>query len=249
MLFTLLSYFIHSAFALHVVIDAGHGGVDTGATHNEKKESEIVLAVTQKLAEVLKEDDRFTVTLTREKENFLSLEERTEIANKSKADVFLSIHVNWSEDKSVKGKEIYFQNQLPPDEESLYLASRENQGKKVRGPDKSVSSDSDLTAIIEDLNRNSRIQKSGLLSEFIEKSWPSEQNYKKNKTSIRQAPFYVISNVNMPSCLVELGFISNASEATKLTDPAYQKKLAAALHNGLIQFKELVDKTTRQRLN
>ena len=108
---------------------------------------------------------------------------------------------------------------------------------------------SQKTAIIEDLNRNSRIQKSGLLSEFIEKSWPSEQNYKKNKTTIRQAPFYVISNLNMPSCLVELGFISNPSEAEKLADPAYQKKLAAALHNGLIQFKELVDKTTRQRLN
>ncbi|MEK6555418.1 MAG: N-acetylmuramoyl-L-alanine amidase, partial [Bdellovibrionota bacterium] len=194
-------------------------------------------------------DNRFAVTLTRHKEAFLSLEQRTEIDNKSKADLLISIHVNWSEDKSVKGKEIYFQNQLPPDEESLYLASRENQGKKTSGPDKSMSAESDMKAIIEDLNRNTRIQKSGLLSEFIEQSWPEEQNYKKHKTTIRQAPFYVISNLNMPSCLVELGFISNASEAEKLLNPEYQKKLASALYNGVIQFKELVDKAARQSLN
>lgn len=237
------------AFAFHVIIDAGHGGTDTGATHNDQKESAIVLSVSKKIHDILKSDSRFKVTMTREKDTFLSLEERTNFANRSGANVFLSLHVNWSDDRSVKGKEIYFQNQLPPDEESLFLASRENQGRNQQGADKSLSSDSDVQSILEDLERNHRIRLSGQLSEKIDLSWPTEQKYKKNKTSIRQAPFFVISNLKMPSALIELGYISNASESELLTDESYQKKLAAAIYNGIIQFKELVDKSAPQHLN
>ena len=237
----------HSRF--HVVIDAGHGGVDTGATHEHQKESDIVLSVSKKLEELLKNDSRFRSSSTRTKDHFLSLEERVELANKSQADLFLSIHVNWSEDTSIKGPEIYFQNQLPPDEESLFLASRENQGKKVNSSRMASGSESDLAAILEDLKRNTRIRQSGILSEKIEQAWPAEQRYKKNKTTIRQAPFFVISNLNMPSCLIELGYISNSKDRELLTNEDYQKKLASAIYNGLINYKELSDKSDSSRLN
>lgn len=242
---------LSQAFAFHVVIDPGHGGNDTGAEQNQLKESQIVLEVSKKLASLLEKNSAFKVSLTRKSETFLALESRTEFANSARADLFLSIHVNWNENKSVRGREIYFQNQLPPDEESLFLASRENQGKKVVGPDRSVSSAQDIDAIIADLKRNTRIRESGELSRQIDRAWPADENVSRSrhKKTVRQAPFFVISNLNMPSALIELGYISNPEEGAKLTQAAFQEKLAQALYVGILNYKELVDKTARQSLN
>lgn len=231
------------AFALHVMIDPGHGGTDTGATGHERRESEITLRVAELLAAELRKDSRFKVALTRTTDKFLTLEERAEIANRAKADIFLSIHVNSSSDAQARGKEIYFQNQLPPDEEALFLASRENQGAKQRFNRQK----GDVAAIIEDLERNHRLRLSGRLSEELFRHWAGDPW--RRRTTIRQAPFYVISNVNMPSALVEIGYITNPREAEKLGDPNYLRQVAGGLYQALVSYKEFVDNTARQRLN
>mgnify|MGYP001577243627 CR=1 FL=1 len=120
------------SFGFLVVIDPGHGGNDGGAKSDDAKESAIALSVSKLLADALKNDGRFEVKMTRTRDEFVTLEDRAEFANHAKADLFISIHTNWSEDPKARGKEIYFQNQLPPDEESLYLASREIEFHAVR---------------------------------------------------------------------------------------------------------------------
>jgi N-acetylmuramoyl-L-alanine amidase len=201
------------------------------------------LKVSQYLRQLLQRDSRFQASLTRETDKFLSLEQRADLANKSKVDLFLSIHVNSSQDTEVHGKEIYFQNQLPPDEEALYLASRENGVTKKQ----SDYGKGDVAAIVEDLERNNRLRLSGRLSEELYRNWAGDRWQR--HSSIRQAPFYVISNVNMPSALVEIGYLTNPAEAAKLGDPAYLHKVADGIYQAIISYKEFVDKATRQRLN
>jgi N-acetylmuramoyl-L-alanine amidase len=237
------TFFSPYVFALNVMIDPGHGGTDQGAVASENRESEITLKVSHYLQDLLKSDSRFNAGLTRDTDKFLTLEQRAEIANNAKVDLFLSIHVNSSKEEGARGKEIYFQNQLPPDEEALFLASRENQGAKIR----TDISKGDVAAIVEDLERNHRLRLSGKLSEELYRHWNGDRY--RRRTTIRQAPFYVISNVNMPSALVEIGYLTNPQEAKKLSDDSYLRKIAQGLHQALISYKEFIDKSARQRLD
>jgi N-acetylmuramoyl-L-alanine amidase len=237
-----------AAGPLHVLVDPGHGGIDTGAVRGNIRESEIALKVSALLAELLREDPRFKVSMTRTSDESVALNERTRMARDLKADVFLSIHVNSSQDPRARGKEFYFQNQLPADEEAMFLASRENKEAatdetetSVRKPD-SLSSNADLKLILEDLNRNYRIHSSSDLSRTLLESWASNGQPHKTSRAIRQAPFRVVSNIHIPSVLVELGFLTNPQEGPKLTDSEYQKSLANSLHQGLIRYKETMDK-------
>lgn len=229
---------------LHIVIDPGHGGVDKGASRGTIRESHIALAVSQKLAKRLRADDRFTVTLTREADISLTLPERAAIAKQVNADLFLSIHANASEDPRAHGVEFWFQNQLPADEESLFLASRENQSHdgetgrvtQLSGSQKErPAPKGDVARIIEDLHRNHRITSSADLSRTLLSKWYAESR-RRNKHAIRQGPFYVISEVHVPSVLVELGFVSHENEGPRLTDPAHQDKVANNLFDGIKKF-------------
>lgn len=227
-----------SASPLHVLLDAGHGGTDRGAVHNHLNEAEITLNVVLKLKAKLQNDSRFKVSLTRDRDESLSLEERTDKANSLKADLFLSIHVNSSPDARARGVEFYFQNQLPPDEESMYLAAQEN-AQAVDNPEKAREK-SELVTIVDDLKSNHRIWASSQLAKSLMSKWETEK--KSRAHAIRQAPFHVISNVNMPSSLVELGFISRPSEALRLARSDYQEVMAEKLYRGLLEYKEIIDK-------
>ena len=238
-----------AASPYHVILDPGHGGKDDGATKFKVKESEITLIVAKKLEQLLKKDKEFSVSLTRRSNRSLSLKQRTQIAEARKGDLFLSIHVNSSLDPRAHGGEIYFQNQLPPDEESLFLASKENAAESSESTDLSwpltpltlpSETPKDVQLILMDLQRNERIRLSGLMSESLIKFWTGKIAYRKRK--IRQAPFYVISNINMTSVLVELGFVTNSMEAKKLVSDPYQDKLAKELYLGLKNVKEVLDK-------
>src|SRR5689334_9020050 len=116
--FVLLSPLYIQASQLHVIVDPGHGGTDKGAVYEGLKESEIVLKVARRLVLLLEKDKRFKVTMTRTGDETMSLGERTRLAKDVAGDVFLSIHVNTAGTEKAKGAEIYFQNQMPPDEES-----------------------------------------------------------------------------------------------------------------------------------
>jgi N-acetylmuramoyl-L-alanine amidase len=232
------------AYGFHILIDPGHGGKDSGATRGQLKESEIALKVAGYLADELRKDSRFKVSLTRTSDESLSLKERTSIAREINADLFLSIHLNSSKDPRAHGKEFYFQNQLPADEEALFLASRENMDTIV--PDASrtdraekASVGNDLKNILEDLKRNHRIHSSCHLSKALFETWISGgESRLVGSRSIRQAPFYVVSHISVPSVLVELGFLSHATEGPRLAQPEYQKELAASLYRGIVKYKE-----------
>lgn len=236
-----------SAAPLKIVIDPGHGGTDSGAVYGPAKEADISLQVALHLEKYLKKSPAFSPLLTRRADQNLSLQERVAKAEKENADLFLSIHANASTDSRARGVEFYFQNHLPADEESLYLANLENQMvKDASAKSEGLSKKGDVLTILEDLKRQTKMRNSFILSEKLLMSWSKAAN--KNSNAIRQAPFYVISKTGIPSVLVELGFISNPKESQKLIQSEYQKEIAEKIYHGLLNYKEMVDKADLGRL-
>lgn len=224
----------------HIMIDPGHGGNDSGAVRGPAREADIALKVAKILKELLEQDPDFKTSLTRDRDAHLSLQERVHLAEKAKADIFVSLHANASSDRRAKGAEFYFQNHLPPDEETLFLAASENQATKSSLPTMELepSKKNDIVAIVEDLRRQHRMRSSHQLSRQLLKAWSSQET-----NAIRQAPFYVVSKTSMPSVLVELGFITNPKEAERLLNVDYQKDVAQKIYAGLRKFKEIMDKS------
>jgi N-acetylmuramoyl-L-alanine amidase len=227
-----------SAAPLKVVIDAGHGGADIGATRESLRESQIVLQMSFELAKILKADPRFDPTMTRTTDVLIPLNTRTELAERHDGDVFVSIHANSSTESKVHGVEIYFQNQIPPDEETLLLASRENEGAVKSKSKEEGDLKGDVKSIVNDLVRHHQTIMSSYLAKDLHRSWPRRQN---GRVQVRQAPFYVLTEVSMPSVLVETGFLTNATEAQWLAEKRNQKQIAMAIYKGLIQFKSRWD--------
>ncbi len=225
---------------LHVFVDPGHGGSDHGAVYGDAREASLVLSISLKLKQRLKSDSRFKLTLSREDDKTLSLTDRVNMAENSKADILISIHANAASDQRVHGAEIYFQNHLPPDEESLFLANLENQKQKELAPTKvggekqNLSKKGDVLSIVEDLKRQKRMQESFQLSRlFLE--------FFRKPASIKQAPFQMVVRTSIPSILIELGFLTNPQEAEKMLQTKEQNEIAEKLASSLIKYKEILD--------
>ena len=233
------------AFAapLHVLIDPGHGGRDHGTVKESITEADITLSVARQLHRLLAKDKRFRAELTRDQDRTLLLGTRARIAKESHADIFLSIHVNSSPEARARGAEFYFQNQLPPDEESMFLAHKENEaaeGNEVKQTYDFVDHSAypqEVTAIVSDLLDSERVRRSSQLSTALKSSWRGG-NRKTKSNSIRQAPFYVLNQMATPSALVELGFLTNNEDARELTSASTQARMAEDLYRGLIVFAE-----------
>lgn len=241
----------HAANPLAIMVDAGHGGIDRGTTRAEIHEAEIALNVAQHLQRLLKRNRQFRVLMTRNADQTIRLNDRSRMAKSSQADIFLSIHVNSSPDPRARGAEFYIQNQLPPDEESMIMAHQE---ENLEGP-KSTQSltytfldgsshSKDVRSILKDLLDSSRVQMSSELSRSLRLNWNGPR--KSQTSSIRQAPFHVLSHMRVPSALVELGFLTNSDDYRILVDPFQQKKMAQDLYNGLVAYKESLDKVAQK---
>jgi N-acetylmuramoyl-L-alanine amidase len=237
-----------SAFGYAVVIDPGHGGKDRGTVRHGMAEADIVLDIALKLEnEIHQNDPEARTFLTRRTDRFISLEERGALARSSHADALLSLHVNSSPLSRAKGAEFYFQNQLPADEESMYLAAREN-GEEPRemnledslAPIKApLPKDHESKLVLEDLVRNARIERSSELVRSLLSSW--KWLHKSKSNAVRQAPFFIISNVNMPSALIEIGFLTSAEDADRLRSETYRLDVAKTIYRGLVNFRKVVD--------
>lgn len=252
LLSTLFSWSL-PASALHILLDPGHGGVDTGAVRGPAKEADLVLKVAQQLKKILESDPQFKVTITRTTDKNISLPQRVELAEKVKADLFVSLHANAADDQRAKGVEFFFQNNLPPDEESLFLASQENQMiinskelHEISGGD-DLSKKGDVAAIVEDLQRQNRMHQSLRLTQTLARIWGTDANAA--PTTIKQAPFYVVSKTSMPSVLIEIGFLTNPREAKKLLSADYQSSLAQKIYSALVSYKEKMDNHTAKTLD
>lgn len=214
-----------------IVVDPGHGGKDPGAMAFGLKEKDIVLAVSKKLAKELKTAYRYEVILTRTKDVYLPLEERTAVANTQKSDLFLSIHVNASADKASNGIETYFLN-LATDANAMRVAALENAT--------STHSIGEMQDILASLMKNSKIDESSRLARFVQTNLISGLNktYKLRDLGVKQAPFYVLIGAEMPAILAEISFITNPEEAKLLQTDEYLDKIAKQIAAGVVAYIE-----------
>ncbi len=215
-----------------VVVDAGHGGHDSGAVAGGKQEKDIVLQITKRVQKEFKRKG-YRVYLTRGSDRFLKLGQRTRIADHKDAKVFISIHANAISNKSrfniVEGVETYFL-QKTRDARSQRIAAREN-ASVLQGTDK-LSRDVIIDAV---LNGPKIIQSHKLaidVQNSMIKSLNSRYNGVKNG-GVRPAPFYVLVGASRPSILVEVGYMTNPKERARLSTSGYQDKIAKGIVEGV----------------
>ncbi|HYO52457.1 N-acetylmuramoyl-L-alanine amidase [Archangium sp.] len=213
-----------------VVIDAGHGGHDTGAIGREgTQEKEVTLAIAQKLARELR-DRGLEVMLTRDDDRYLKLEERARMANEMKGDLFISIHCNSAPTSKLRGIETYTLN-TSADRYSIRLAARENASSE-----KGIS---DLQFILADLATKANTEESTRLATRVQKNLVSHLsgNYKGVKNlGTKEALFYVLLGAKMPAILVETSFLSHPEEEKRLASETYQEDVAQAIAHGVEDF-------------
>ena len=214
-----------------VVIDAGHGGEDTGA-HGPGgiREKNVTLAVAKALAAELATQPGVRTLLTRDGDWFIPLRERYHIAEKAKADVFISIHCNSSKRRgSGNGSEVYFLSlRGASDQADDDLANVENAADLVGGVPQHA--EDDLVNILYDMKRSAALQKSQILAEALLDQISGDRL---EARGVKQAGFRVLKSVEFPSVLVETAFINNPREARLLTSPQYQRTMAKQLAAGM----------------
>ncbi len=211
-----------------IVLDPGHGGKDPGASAFGMHEKDIVLQVAKKLAVKLQRELGCEVILTRSADVFLSLEERTAIANTNSADLFISLHLNAHPSAKVHGFETYYLN-LTSDPDAIRVAALENATSSHQL--------SDLQNILSDIMKNSKIDESSRLAHKVQASLftgLSARKYPQVKNlGVKQAPFYVLIGAEMPAVLIEMAFISNKTDAGQVKKSGYQDALAAEIYQGI----------------
>lgn len=218
-----------------VVIDAGHGGCDSGALCDNKQEKDLVLQITKKLKDEFRSEG-YKVHLTRADDRFLTLGQRTRIADKKDAKVFISIHANAISDKSrfdvVEGVETYFL-QNSRDEKSQRIAAREN-ASVLRGTDK-LSQDVIIDAVL----NGPKIIQSHKLAIDVQKNMMKNLNSEYDDVKdggVRPAPFYVLVGASRPSILIEVGYLTNPKERERLFTSDYQEEIVEGIVEGVNRY-------------
>lgn len=218
-----------------IVVDPGHGGKDPGASGNGVIEKNINLAIGLALENILSSRG-YNVVMTRRTDVYLQLQERTDIANASDADLFVSVHVNALPSKrSMTGFEIYIMA-LPTDNDAMNLAKVENReyvegkGVDVENVDRRTEM---LLRILGDMQQNNKISES---TDFAASLYNAGARNGLQMRRVAQAPFFVLRGAGMPAVLLETGFLTNANEARLLSDPRYQQKIAQAMAEGIATY-------------
>ena len=219
-----------------VVIDAGHGGHDPGARANGVSEAELTLDIALRLQQLLEKQPGFEVVMTRGTDVFIPLEERTRIANREGADLFLSIHANASRNSKARGVETYFLN-FATNPEAEAVAARENAG--------SAQSMRKLPDIVRAIALNNKIDESRDFAEIVQRSMVrrlSSRNTSLRDIGVKQAPFVVLIGASMPSVLAEMSFVTNKQEAALLKTGPYRQQIAEALLDAILRYQQSLKK-------
>lgn len=215
-----------------IVIDPGHGGHDPGAQVRGLNEAELVLDLAQRLERLLLKEPGVEVVLTRRTNAYVSLEERTALANRSGADLFLSIHANASGNAAVRGFETYFLN-FAPNPEAEAIAARENAG--------SSRTMGNLPDLVKAITLNNKLDESRDFAAMLQQSL-SERLRRADRNArnlgVKQAPFMVLVGATMPSALAEVSFLTNREEAALLETASYRQQLAEALFAGILKYQQ-----------
>ncbi len=214
-----------------IVIDPGHGGIDPGAIGSVSREKDITLAIALKTGEYIQKNmDNVTVIYTRNDDSTVDLSERPRIANKAKADLFISIHANWANSKTIKGAETFIMG-LAKDQENLEVAMKENEviylekdySTKYEGFDPK----SPESYVMFSLMQNIFQKQSTALASNIQSQYKNSLN--RTDRGVKQAGFWVLFNTTMPGVLTETGFITNPAEEKYLISREGQNDIASSI--------------------
>ncbi len=211
-----------------VVIDPGHGGQDDGTTGLEGVvEKDLVLDVSRRLGQLIEERLQAEVVFTRDADVFVPLEARTGVANRAKADLFISIHANSSPVASASGVETYYLN-FTTSKTAMEVAARENAGHN-----KSIH---ELQDLIQKIALRDKVDESREFASKVEvalsRGLSKDAGHIRDR-GVKQAPFVVLIGAQMPSILTEIGFLSNPREAKLMKTPEYRQSIADALFEGI----------------
>lgn len=234
-----------------VVLDPGHGGKDPGALGKTAKEKDIVLAVALKVGEYLKKEmPDLNLVYTRNTDVFVPLDERAEIANKAKADLFVSIHANWISNPKIQGTETFVLG-LHRSEENLEVAKKENSviileddySTKYEGFDPNQTE----SYIIFELMQNVYLDQSIEAASAIQQQF--EKRVGRHNRGVKQAGFLVLRKTAMPGILVELGFLSNQDEEKFMMSEEGQTYLASAIFRAIRDYKNRFEARSNVNVN
>jgi N-acetylmuramoyl-L-alanine amidase len=214
-----------------IVIDPGHGGHDPGTRAHGTTEAAVVLDIALRLERLLKKDSGLDVVLTRRTDVFIPLEQRTAIANREGADLFLSIHANASRNASARGVETYYLSfASSPDAETV--AARENATS-----DRAMHN---LPGIVRAIALNNKLDESRDLAGMVQDAMTTRlagANTGLRSRGVKKAPFVVLIGAGMPSVLAEVAFLTNRPEAGLVKTPAYRQRVAEALHAAVLRYR------------
>jgi N-acetylmuramoyl-L-alanine amidase len=216
---------------LTVVLDPGHGGIDPGAERDGHTEAELMLTFARELKELLVRDGGFRVVMTREEDVFVPLEARISVAHAAGADVFLSLHADALAEGEAVGATIYTLSEEASDEAARALAERHDRDDLLSGID--LTEQDDLVAtVLMDMARTETQPRIDRLALALRQSI-SGAGLKMHRHPIQQAGFSVLKSPDVPSVLIELGFLSSASDLERLIDPEWRANMAAAIRDAL----------------
>ena len=214
-----------------VVIDAGHGGHDPGASGQRgQREKAITLTLALALRDALLADGRVRVALTRYSDRFLALEERSGIARRLKADLFISIHADASESPDATGATVYTLSDRGSDAIADAVARRENKADTVNGVELGGKSDS-VTAILVSLSQREMRERSKAFAALVLREGEGKVRFHTDPE--REAAFVVLKSLDLPSALIEAGYISSPDDASALANPGWRKDFAAAVASAI----------------
>jgi len=222
-----------------VVLDAGHGGVEVGARGpGGTLEKDICLAIVRRLQRRLEDQLGLEVILTRDRDLEVPLTYRAELANNRQADLFLSIHANAAHGRGISGAETYFLSDSNVDEETRALVALENNTMGLADP--TGAAGDEISMLLWELANKEYLRESRDLAEVIQRNLNIALALPDR--GVKQGRFLVLKGATMPAVLVEVGFISNPAEERRLLSSSYQQKLADALFDSVLEYKQRVDR-------
>jgi N-acetylmuramoyl-L-alanine amidase len=226
-----------------IVLDAGHGGHDPGARGpNGVQEKDVVLDVTKRAARMIEDGLGIKVVMTRSTDVFVPLRERTNFANKQRADLFVSIHANAHPRSVSEGVETYFLSSEATDNEARQTAAIENNAVQLESPQSRQRTDV-LKSILWDMAQSEFQQESSFLAETVQDSMT--QSLRLVNRGVKQAGFYVLGGAAMPAILIEIGFLTNPKEERKLASAEHREAIARAVYASLAEYKRRYDQRVR----
>ncbi|HUP35460.1 MAG TPA: N-acetylmuramoyl-L-alanine amidase [Candidatus Limnocylindria bacterium] len=226
-----------------IVLDAGHGGHDLGAVGpNGVQEKDVVLDVTRRVAKKVEAGLGVKVVMSRDSDVFVPLRDRTNFANKQRADLFVSIHANAHPRSVSEGVETYFLSSEASDSAARQVAAIENGVVQLEGPG-SRQRVNVLKSILWDLAQSEFQAESSVMAETVLDSMSKSLNLVNR--GVKQAGFYVLGGAAMPAILIEIGFLTNRREERKLATPEHREAIARAIYEGLAEYKRRYDQRLR----